>query len=103
MRRSLTFWEFFYLCRLRKQELASLAKSTEDALRAVEEAAKKAAANLSHSSPQKATEELPKPLSDRAKIIISIQDKSETKQYRVFAVHFYPIGYMANFHLLPMA
>lgn len=71
--------------RLRKQELTSLAKSTEDALRAVEEAAKKAAATLSHSSPQKATEELPKPLSDRAKIVISIQDKNETKQYRVFA------------------
>lgn len=71
--------------RLRKQELASLARSAEDSLRAAEEAAKRALTTFSDTSPQQDTEELLKPSSDRAKIVISIQDKAGTKQYRVFA------------------
>lgn len=35
---------------------------------------------------EESTEEVLKPAADRTKIVLSIQDKAETKQYRIFAV-----------------
>ncbi|KAL9226031.1 hypothetical protein vseg_001886 [Gypsophila vaccaria] len=75
--------------RIKKQELASLVQSAENALRAVDEAAKRAATISSNAcidqSTTECTVETIKPSNDRAKIVISIQDKAGTKQYRVFA------------------
>ncbi|KAH9606289.1 hypothetical protein KSS87_014957 [Heliosperma pusillum] len=75
--------------RIKKQELESLAKSAEDTLRAVDEAAKRSATISSDAGEEQtipeSAEEAAKPAADRPKIIISIQDKSGTKQYRVYA------------------
>lgn len=68
-----------YLCRRKKLELATLVQS----LQAAEEAA-----NVAFTSPSftEGTKETSEPASDRTKIVISIQDKNVTKQYRIFAV-----------------
>lgn len=71
--------------RLKKLELASLVQSTENAIRAAEEAASKTFTTSSHSFAEETTEEELKPAADRTKIVISIQDKAGTKQYRIFA------------------
>ncbi|KAJ4709858.1 Small ubiquitin-related modifier like [Melia azedarach] len=69
--------------RLKKQELVSFAKSAEDMLRAVEESVK-----TKHSSVQAPVEaeaeKASKPPCERAKIVISVQDKDGLKQFRVY-------------------
>ncbi|KAL9262917.1 hypothetical protein AKJ16_DCAP04871 [Drosera capensis] len=86
--------------RLKREELASFAKSADDVLRAVEEAAKKKVASLC-SSYEKLPAPVPKPPVpktpvlkaqvpeppapvERNKIVISVQDKDQGKQFRVF-------------------
>ncbi|KAI7996820.1 putative small ubiquitin-related modifier 8 [Camellia lanceoleosa] len=71
--------------RLKKQELASFAKSAEDVFRAVEQSVKR---DFNTSSVQLAIEsaadQLSKPPCERAKIVISIQEKEGIKQFRVY-------------------
>ncbi|KAL9268281.1 hypothetical protein AKJ16_DCAP21836 [Drosera capensis] len=70
--------------RLKREELASFAKSADDVLRAVEEAAKKKLASL-RSSYEKSPDPVSKPPAsvERNKIVISVQDKDKRKQFRV--------------------
>ncbi|XP_027098450.1 uncharacterized protein [Coffea arabica] len=80
--------------RLKRQELASLAQSAKDALKAVEESVRQefAAAesmkshfNASSQSPTRGVAEQPSDTcQERAKIVITIQDKDGPKQFRVF-------------------
>ncbi|KAL5830543.1 hypothetical protein ACOSQ3_020011 [Xanthoceras sorbifolium] len=74
--------------RLKKQELLSFAKSAEDVLRAVEESVeRKLGSSLQPSfetSLEVAAEQPSKPACERAKIVISFQDKDGPKQFRVF-------------------
>ncbi|KNA08946.1 hypothetical protein SOVF_158160 [Spinacia oleracea] len=65
--------------KLHELELESFVKSTQQALRAAEEVGKKSF------SAQETTETVLNPAADRTKIVISIQDKAGTKQYRIFA------------------
>ncbi|KAI3848916.1 hypothetical protein MKW98_014450 [Papaver atlanticum] len=67
--------------RLKKQELASFALSAGEVLEAVEDSAKK---ELSSSGTDAKTEQPPKVCDERAKIIISIQDKDGAKQFKVY-------------------
>ncbi|XP_027156283.1 uncharacterized protein LOC113757076 [Coffea eugenioides] len=79
---------------LKKQELASLTQSAKDALKAVEESVRRefAAAksmnshlNASSQSPTRGVAEQPSDAcQNRAKIVITIQDKDGPKQFRVF-------------------
>nr|XP_027098820.1 uncharacterized protein LOC113718100 [Coffea arabica] len=81
-------------CHLKKQELASLTQSAKDALKAVEESVRRefAAAksmnshlNASSQSPTRGVaEQPPDACQNRAKIVITIQDKDGPKQFRVF-------------------
>lgn len=75
--------ELFYtfICRLHKQELASLAQSAQEVLQQVEEAAK-----MEHNNSGKSVEQLPKQQVQRQKIVISIQDKEGQKQFRIYTV-----------------
>lgn len=73
-------FDIYHLCRLHELELESFVKSTQQALRAAEEVGKKSF------SAQETTETVLNPAADRTKIVISIQDKAGTKQYRIFAV-----------------
>ncbi|KAL2485107.1 Ubiquitin-like superfamily protein [Abeliophyllum distichum] len=70
--------------RLKKQELASLAHSAEEVLRAVEESVRKDLSASLQSSLENAAEQPQNPLPKRAKVVISIQDKDELKQFRVY-------------------
>ncbi|XP_031114029.1 uncharacterized protein LOC116017559 [Ipomoea triloba] len=70
--------------RLRKQELASFTESAKDVLQAVEESVKRDLGASLQSSVGTVTEQESKPTTERAKIIISIQDKDETKQFRIY-------------------
>lgn len=71
--------------RLKKKELASFAQSAKDELRDVEESVKRDLSASLHSL-QDSVAELPsKPSTERAKIVISIQDKDGVKQFRVYA------------------
>ncbi|CAH9114745.1 unnamed protein product [Cuscuta europaea] len=72
--------------RLKKKELASLAESAKEVLRDVEESAKRDHSNSTslHSSQESVAEQKRKPSSERAKIVICIQDNEGSKQYRVF-------------------
>ncbi|KAF6145870.1 hypothetical protein GIB67_028865 [Kingdonia uniflora] len=70
--------------RLKKQELVSFANSAEDMLRAVEESAKRNYCRSLESSMESDVDQPSKPHDDRAKIVISIQDKDEVKQFRVY-------------------
>ncbi|XP_043701314.1 uncharacterized protein LOC122651826 [Telopea speciosissima] len=70
--------------RLKKQELASFAQSAEDVLREVEESAQRDLKSSLHSPQETEVENASKPHDQRAKIIISIQDKDGQKQFRVF-------------------
>lgn len=72
--------------RLRKQELASFTESAKDVLQAVEESVKRDLGASLQSSVGTVTEQESKPTTERAKIIISIQDKDETKQFRIYMV-----------------
>lgn len=73
------------MCRLKKQELASFAESAKDLLKTIEESAENEISNSLQSSLDVASEKASKP-SERAKILISVQDKDETKQIRMFMV-----------------
>ncbi|CAI9096122.1 OLC1v1032201C1 [Oldenlandia corymbosa var. corymbosa] len=79
--------------RLRRQELASVAKSAEEVLRNVEEQVKRefAAAesmedevDASLQPPKKSGGQPSKDSDDRPKIVISLQDQNGPTQYRVF-------------------
>ncbi|KAL3510700.1 hypothetical protein ACH5RR_030101 [Cinchona calisaya] len=80
--------------RLKKQELASLAQSANDVLEAVEESVRQEFAvaesvkkdlYASLESPKRGADKQPsKPSQERAKVVISIQDKDGSKQFRVF-------------------
>ncbi|XP_010279390.1 PREDICTED: uncharacterized protein LOC104613312 [Nelumbo nucifera] len=70
--------------RLKKQELASFAQSAEDELRAVEESAKREVSSSMQSLLNSQESQPSKPLDERAKVVISIQDKEGVKQFRVF-------------------
>ena len=78
----------FPACRLKKQELLSFAQSAEDVLRAVEESAKRKLGSSLQSSIEHAASQPSKPPCERAKIVISIQDKDELKQFRIYMVYF---------------
>ncbi|XP_056164630.1 uncharacterized protein LOC115672011 isoform X1 [Syzygium oleosum] len=69
--------------RLMKQELQTFAQSTKDLLQSEEDSAKREVSSPSQSL-KDASAELPKPQCERAKIVISIQDKDGPKQFRVF-------------------
>ncbi|XP_030529296.1 uncharacterized protein LOC115740066 isoform X2 [Rhodamnia argentea] len=68
--------------RLMKQELQAFAQSA-NLLQSVEDSAQKKVSSPSQSLKDASTE-LPKPQHERAKIVISIQDKDGPKQFRVF-------------------
>jgi hypothetical protein len=72
--------------RLKRQELAALAaQSAEDILRNVEEAVRREPkTSRKSSSPIRILDEPTKPPCERVKIVISIQDKNELKQFRVY-------------------
>ncbi|XP_050225969.1 uncharacterized protein LOC126675378 [Mercurialis annua] len=72
--------------RLKKQELETLAKSGVDVLRAVEESVIReySSSLLVNDASETVAEKSAKPQCERAKIIISIQDKEGTKQFRVY-------------------
>ncbi|KAI3453074.1 hypothetical protein Pfo_009737 [Paulownia fortunei] len=70
--------------RLKKQELASFAESAEEMVRAVEESVRKNFNAALQSSPKSVTKEPSEAPHERAKIVISIQDKDGLKQFRVF-------------------
>ncbi|XP_019164765.1 PREDICTED: uncharacterized protein LOC109160952 [Ipomoea nil] len=70
--------------RLKKQELASLAESAKHVLRDVEDSVKRDLSTSLQSSEGSVAEQQTKPCSERAKIIICIQDKDGSKQFRVF-------------------
>ncbi|KAK3421606.1 hypothetical protein EUGRSUZ_G02230 [Eucalyptus grandis] len=69
--------------RLLKQELQTCAQSARDWLQSVEDSAQRKVSSPSQSL-KDAPAELPKPQYERAKIVISIQDKDGPKQFRVF-------------------
>lgn len=71
-----------HACRLKKQELASLAQSAENVMRAVEESVKR---ELSDSL-EAVAEKPSKPRCERNKIVLSIQDKDGAKQFRIYVV-----------------
>ncbi|XP_021727085.1 uncharacterized protein LOC110694211 [Chenopodium quinoa] len=67
--------------RLKKQEYESFLQSTGHVIQAADEPF----TSLSHSVEEETAEEAPKPAADRTKIVISMQDKAGSKQYRIFA------------------
>ncbi|KAK7280415.1 hypothetical protein RJT34_25479 [Clitoria ternatea] len=69
--------------RLKKQELASFAESAKQLIESFEEAAKVEMYNSMQSSVDDVSEKTKEP-SERAKIIISLQDKEGAKQIRMF-------------------
>ena len=69
--------------RLKKQEFASLAESVKKMLQTVEGSVEMENVNLLQSSMDDISEKTSKP-SERSKILISVQDKDETKQIRMF-------------------
>lgn len=69
--------------RLVKQELQTFAQSAKDLLQSVDDSAQKKVSSPSQSLKDASTE-LPNPQHERAKIVISIQDKDGPKQFRVF-------------------
>ncbi|KAL2904759.1 Small ubiquitin-related modifier 3 [Bienertia sinuspersici] len=71
--------------RLKRQQLASVVQSTEHVLQAADETARRSFATSSYSVTEETTEEELKTAVDRTKIVISIQDKAGTKQYRIYA------------------
>lgn len=85
------FWSSFYYsivlhtCRLKKQELAALAK---EAQRSVDESVKIDFNSSSQPAAVSIADQPSKPHSERAKIVISIQEKDGVKQFRVYKVPF---------------
>ncbi|XP_062110012.1 uncharacterized protein LOC133821866 [Humulus lupulus] len=70
--------------RLKNKELVSFARSTQDVLQAIEESAKKELSKSLMLSLEAAADQPSKPCAERAKIVISIQDKDGLKQFRVY-------------------
>ncbi|KAJ8550797.1 hypothetical protein K7X08_000167 [Anisodus acutangulus] len=70
--------------RLKKKELASFAQSAKDELRDVEESVKRDLSASLHSLQDSVAEPSSKSSTERAKIVISIQDKDGAKQFRVY-------------------
>ncbi|XP_042023335.1 uncharacterized protein LOC121770643 [Salvia splendens] len=70
--------------RLERQELASFARSADDVVRAVEESVRKDLSASLQSSPKSVAKQPVEPQRERAKLVISIQDKDELKQFRVY-------------------
>lgn len=80
---------------MKRQELESLAQPAKDILREVEESVKQEIAAAESNKRNLAAESaatdggkdhLARPSQEREKIIISIQNKDETKQFRVYMV-----------------
>ncbi|RVX12609.1 hypothetical protein CK203_011720 [Vitis vinifera] len=72
--------------RLKKQELLLFAESAKDVLRTVEESAKRELGSSLQSSVESVASQPSKPPCERAKIVISIQDKDGLKQFRIYMV-----------------
>ncbi|XP_022726266.1 uncharacterized protein LOC111282449 isoform X2 [Durio zibethinus] len=72
--------------RLRKQELVSFAQSAKNMLLEVQESAKRELSGLLKPSLDVVAEQPNNPASERVKIVISIQNKDELKQFRVYMV-----------------
>lgn len=70
--------------RLKKQELVSFAKSADDVIRAAEESVKRKLGSSMPASLEVEAEKVFKPTIERAKVVISIQDKNGLKQFRVY-------------------
>ncbi|KAL6969899.1 hypothetical protein U1Q18_029613 [Sarracenia purpurea var. burkii] len=70
--------------RLKRQELASFAKAAEEVLRSVEKSAKSDFNSSLQPTVESAADQPSRPPCERAKIVISIQDKEELKQFRVY-------------------
>lgn len=77
------------MCRLKKQELAEFAKSAKEVLRSVEESVKRDFNSSSQPAVVSTADQPSKPPCERAKIIISIQEKEGVKQFRVYKVPFF--------------
>ncbi|XP_010924176.1 uncharacterized protein [Elaeis guineensis] len=71
--------------RLQKQELASLAQSAQDVLRAVKESAITELSSYGKPAPEVKASQPSKPQVERKKIVISIQGKNGQKQFRVYS------------------
>lgn len=71
--------------RLKKQELVSFAKSADDVIRAVEESVKRKLDSSMPTALEAEAEKVSKHAIERAKIVVSIQDKGGLKQFRVYA------------------
>lgn len=65
----------------------SFAQSAEDVLRAVEESAKRELGNSMKSSLEAVDEQSSKRSCERAKIVISVQDKNGLKHFRMYMVY----------------
>lgn len=83
-------------CRLKKQELESLANSGVDVLQAVEESVKKELSGSLKAALHAVSEQPLKPPCERAKIVISVQDKDELKQFRIYKVYMYMFQRKSN-------
>ncbi|XP_076949003.1 uncharacterized protein LOC143621464 isoform X2 [Bidens hawaiensis] len=70
--------------RLKRQELLSFTESTKELMRTVEENAKKDLKNVTSSDCESPIEKPSKPVAERRKIVLSIQDKEGLKQFRVY-------------------
>lgn len=66
----------------------SFAKSADDVIRAAEESVKRKLGSSMPASPEVEAEKVFKPTIERAKVVISIQDKNGLKQFRVYTVLF---------------
>ncbi|MFQ6640677.1 hypothetical protein Gotur_014309, partial [Gossypium turneri] len=75
--------------RRRKQELLSFAQSAKSMLQEVEESAKQELSGSSKPSLDAVAEQPKNPAPERAKIVISIQNKDEIKQFRIYMVSRY--------------
>lgn len=70
-------------------ELMSFTKTVADVMQEVEESAKREVEISRNQSSDAAPQALPAPTNDRAKIVITIQDKDGQKTFRVYAVSFF--------------
>jgi hypothetical protein len=86
---------------LKKKELASFAESAKELLKSVENSLETDNLNSLNTSKDDISEKTSKPY-ERAKILISVQDKEGTKQIRMFMVLilFYLIYFMLLMYLI---
>lgn len=80
-------YQWFCAYRLMKQELLSCAQSAEDILRDIEESAKGEVGKSLQPSLDAIADQPSRPHNERAKIVISVQDKDGLKQFRIYMVH----------------